>query len=194
MIDSSIRIMKEIFFVTGNQHKYDEAKKIFEEEGIRLIKSDAKLIEHKLETEKEISIAKSHHAMKMIGKPLIVEDTGLYLDAYDNFPGTNAGAVIKGVGVDGILRLLEGKERGAQFRTVFTFHKPGNAPMTFEGICKGNMAEKPSEMIDFPYDTIFTPDGMGMTFSEMTKEDKQRYSHRAKALRQLIEWLKQQEF
>ena len=183
--------MKQLFFVTENLHEFEEVKTMMINEGITLLKSDAKIIEQKLKTEKEVSLAKAYHAMKIISKPLIVEDTGIYFEAYNNFPGPNAAVFYEGVGIPGILKILENKNRKAYFRTVFTFYKPGEMPMTFEGVCKGTMRENPSENVSFAYDTLFMPEGETRTFSEMSKE---QHSHRAKAVRALLDWLKVQDF
>ena len=90
--------------------------------------------------------------------------------------------MFNGVGINGILKLLEGKPRKAKFVTAFAYATPNLHPVAFVGECEGNIAEKPSEVIDFAYDTIFVPKGETRTFSEMTKEEKERYSHRAKVL------------
>ncbi|MDI6738306.1 MAG: non-canonical purine NTP pyrophosphatase, partial [Nanoarchaeota archaeon] len=54
--------------------------------------------------------------------------------------------------------------------------------------CRGRIAEKKSEIIDFAYDTIFVPEGETRTFSEMKKEEKEQHSHRAKALNEFLKW------
>jgi len=178
----------EIFFVTGNRNKFLEVKKITDRYGINLIWSNVDVVEHKYNTVREVSIAKALSSLKLIALPILVEDTGIYLDAFNDFPGPNAKVIFKGVGYEGILKLLEGKERGAKFVTSFAFAKPGMQPMAFVGECPGKIAEKPSDTIDFAYDTIFIPEGDTRTFSEMTKEEKEKYSHRAKALNEFLKW------
>lgn len=178
----------KLFFVTGNRNKFEEVKKVTDRHGIELEWSDVDVIEQKLKTEKEVAIAKALTALKILNKPVLVEDTGIYLEAYKDFPGPNAKVVFNGVGINGILKLLEGKPRGARFVTSFAFAKPNLHPLAFTGECAGRIAEKPSEKVDFAYDTIFIPEGETRTFSEMTKEEKEQYSHRAKALDGFIEW------
>lgn len=181
--------MEDIFFVTGNYDKFLEAKKILEKEGINLLKSDLKVVEKKLETIHDISVDKALTSSRMLKKPLIVEDTGIFFKAYNGFPGTNPNFVFKTIGYKGILKLLEGKNRGAYFETVVSFWEPGSQVVSFSGICEGKIAEKVSSVIGFAYDAIFIPNGeKKATFSEMTKEEKEKYSHRAKALQEFVRW------
>ncbi len=178
----------KLFFATGNRNKFEEVKKVTDRYGIELEWSDVDVVEQKLKTEKEVAIAKALSALKILNKPVLVEDTGIYFEAYRDFPGPNAKVVMNGIGREGILKLLEGKPRGAKFVTSFAFATPAMHPITFIGECRGRIAEKISPNISFAYDSIFIPDGEMRAFSEMTKEEKERYSHRAKALRAFIEW------
>jgi len=181
-----------LLFVTGNRNKFDEVKRITDRHGIQLEWSDLSIVEKRFKTEKEVSIAKALAALRELQRPLIVEDTGIYFKAFNDFPGANAKTVFKGIGYEGILKLLEGKPREATFVTSIAFVKPGMYPMCFIGECKGRIAEKVSDVIAFDYDAIFIPDGDNRTFSEMSKEEKEKYSHRAKAVESFVEWYKQE--
>lgn len=180
--------MKDLFFVTSNRDKFEEARKILEKHGINLIISDISIPEKKYPTEKEVAIAKAYAAIKLLNKPLIVEDTGIYFEAYNNFPGPNAHIVFDGIGYEGILKLLEGKDRAAFFRTTVTFIKPGLNPISFTGECQGKIGEKVSERVSFAYDTLFIPESETRTFSEMKKEEKELFSHRRKAMEEFVRW------
>lgn len=177
-----------LFFVTGNRNKFEEVKKVTDRYGIALEWSDINVVEQKLKTEKEVAIAKALSALKILNKPVLVEDTGIYFEAYKDFPGPNAKVVFEGIGADGILKILEGKKREATFVTAFAYATPSMHPVAFIGECKGRIAEKKSEIIDFAYDTLFIPEGETRTFSEMKKEEKEKHSHRAKALEEFLKW------
>ncbi|MBU2589890.1 MAG: RdgB/HAM1 family non-canonical purine NTP pyrophosphatase [Nanoarchaeota archaeon] len=181
----------DVLFVTGNRNKFDEVKLMAEKHGINLLWSDLDVVEHKYDSVKEVSMAKALSAVKILNKPLIVEDTGIFFKDFNNFPGANAKVVFSGIGVDGILKILEGKNREATFVTSFAFIKPGMQPLTFMGECSGKITEKPSKVIDFAYDTIFIPDGDSRTFSEMSKEEKEKYSHRKKAVESFFTWFRE---
>lgn len=180
--------MKDLFFVTGNRDKFEEARKFLEKHDINLIISDISIPEKKYPTEKEVAISKAYAAVKLLNKPLIVEDTGIYFEAYNNFPGPNAHIVFDGIGYEGILKLLEGKNRAAFFRTTVTFIKPALNPISFTGECQGKISEKVSERVDFAYDALFIPESETRTFSEMKKEEKELFSHRRKAMEEFVGW------
>ncbi|MEA3378487.1 MAG: RdgB/HAM1 family non-canonical purine NTP pyrophosphatase [Nanoarchaeota archaeon] len=177
-----------LYFVTGNDDKFFEIKRILDKIGIDLKQSKINIVEKKYDTEKEVSIGKALAAVKQLNAPVIVEDTGIYFEDYNNFPGPNAHVFFDGVGHEGVLKILEGKKRGAYFRTSVAFCKPGSNPVCFIGECKGQIAEKISDVIDFAYDSLFVPDGDKRTFSEMTKEEKDKFSHRRKAIEEFIKW------
>lgn len=183
--------MEELYFITTNRHKFEEAKDILAKHGINLKISEFEIPEKKYKTEKEVSISKAYEALKYVKAPLIVDDTGVYFEAYNNFPGPNAHIVFDGIGFAGILKLLEGKSRTVCIRTAITFIKLGMNPISFLGECNGRIVEKIPDEMDFAYDTIFIPDGDSRTFAQMTKEEKESYSHRRKALDEFAKWLKE---
>ncbi len=183
--------MQDLFFVTTNRNKFEEARKILEKHGINLQISELNIQEKKYPTEREVSISKAYAATKLLKAPLIVEDTGIYFESYNNFPGPNAHIVFDGIGYEGILKLLDGKNRAAFFSTTVTYIKPGMNPISFSGECRGKIVEKVSENISFAYDAVFMPEGAKKTFSEMTKEEKESFSHRKKALDEFAKWFKE---
>ncbi len=183
--------MERLFFVTGNVNKFNEVKRMLAKAGIEVIQSDLPIVEKKYPTEREVSISKALSAIKVINAPVIVEDTGVYFEAYNNFPGPNAHVVFSGIGYEGLLKLLEGKERKAFFRTSVAYCRPGEMPITFIGECPGRITESVSDVIDFDYDAIFIPDGDTRTFSEMGREEKEKYSHRRKAVEEFMKWYKE---
>jgi len=95
------------------------------------------------------------------------------------------------IGLNGILKLLEGKtERSAVFRSVYAYSTPETRPLFFVGECYGKITSKERGSSGFGYDPLFIPDGESKTFAEMTTEEKNRYSHRGRALDKLIDFLK----
>ncbi|RME54856.1 RdgB/HAM1 family non-canonical purine NTP pyrophosphatase [Candidatus Woesearchaeota archaeon] len=183
---------KRLFFVTTNDHKFEEVRLMLEKHDIELLQSKIPIVEKKYDSEKEVSISKALAAVKQLNAPLIVEDTGIYFEEYNNFPGPNAHVVFSGIGFEGILRLLENKKRGAFFRTTIAYCKPGQMPVTFTGVCKGEIAEQVSDVINFDYDALFIPEGETRTFSEMSKQEKEQYSHRKKAVEEFLRWYNEQ--
>lgn len=180
----------KISFVTTNRHKFLEVKKILSEFGIGAEQVDEELPEPD-GTIDFVAKHKARHAADKLGKPVVVEDTGLFFESYTNFPGPNPKFVFESIGYDGIMRLLKGLSRKAYFRTAAAYCEPGKEPMLFDGIMKGEITEKvfnPGRDA-MPYDRIFIPEGHDRTISDMTLEEKNRLSQRAMAFRKLGEFL-----
>ncbi|NOZ89276.1 MAG: RdgB/HAM1 family non-canonical purine NTP pyrophosphatase, partial [Crenarchaeota archaeon] len=128
-------------------------------------------------------------AYALTGTPVAVEDAGLFVDALSGFPGPYSSYVYKTIGVHGILRLLEGEEnRAARFVSVIAYAGPWGVQL-FRGEVKGSIAAEPRGSGGFGFDPIFIPEGADKTFAEMNIEEKNMYSHRARAARKLCSWL-----
>ncbi|MCX6706880.1 MAG: non-canonical purine NTP pyrophosphatase [Candidatus Woesearchaeota archaeon] len=180
----------KLAFVTTNKHKFEEVRDVLSEFGIET----EWINEESLETEGEIDVVakqKAKHACSRFDKTLVVEDTGLFFEAYNNFPGPNPKFVFNSIGYDGIMRLLKGKSRKAHFRTVAAYCIPGKGPKLFDGIMKGEITEKVfnPKKDAMPYDRIFIPEEYDKTISDMTLKEKNTFSQRAKAFRKLGEYL-----
>ncbi|MCH5597184.1 RdgB/HAM1 family non-canonical purine NTP pyrophosphatase [Niabella ginsengisoli] len=137
---------------------------------------------------------KSKTIFEMTGQNCFSEDTGLEVDALNREPGVKSAryADEEPQYVDNIEKLLHKMEgishRKARFRTVISLIL-NEEEHFFEGICEGVITTKRIGDGGFGYDPIFIPDGADRTFGEMTMEEKKQYSHRAKALAGLTEWL-----
>jgi len=173
--------MEKICFISSNKGKIEEIKRIMEKFGISLTYKKMELPESTSTNQNEVAKQKVRLAVEIMKQPVVVEDTGMYFEAYDNFPGPFPKFVFEGIGYEGIFKLLKNKSKKAYFRTI----------AVFEGICKGKIVTdiRGEPIKELPYDNIFIPEGDTRTFSEMTKKEKERYSHRAKAFRKLAEWL-----
>lgn len=182
--------MRTILFVTSNENKFREVKSYLEKAGIHLERSILEIVEKQYATEREVSLNKALSAAKILNRPVLVEDTGVYFSAFKSFPGPYAKQVFENIGIDGILKLLDGKNREAVMRTSFAYCEPGGMPVAFTGEVSGKIAERPSEVISFAYDTLFVPEDESKTFSEMSVGEKERYSHRIRALQEFLNWWK----
>ena len=180
----------KITFVTSNKGKLKEVRGILSEFGIEVENVDMDIPEIKSFSQREIVREKARYAIKFLKKPLVVEDTGIYFKTYRNFPGTFSKFVFQSLGLKGILKLLKNEIRDAYFLSMVAYCEPGKEPLLFEGKCEGIITKKVVGKVDkkLPYDSIFIPKGDKRTFSQMTKEEKARYSHRAKAFRKFAKW------
>lgn len=129
---------------------------------------------------------------EQLGQPVIVEDTGLYFKAFNNFPGHLPKFVVNGIGLKGILKLLKDEDRSAYFKSVIGYCQPGQEPVIFDGIMKGKIIEEiiMPDVDTMPYNHIFMPEGQDKTVVELRSDDWNYISQRGKATRKLGEYLK----
>lgn len=183
---------KVIFFATNNYNKFNEARKILAEYKIAVGMLRVKSLEIQSESLEEIAKTSVLDAFKRCNLPIIVEDAGLFIEALNGFPGAYAAYVYKSIGNEGVLKLMENVEnRNAKFQSVIAYYFQGlNEPILFKGEVFGRITkEKRHGNSGFGFDPIFEPlGGAGKTFAEMTVEEKNKLSHRAKALRKFGEW------
>lgn len=119
----------------------------------------------------------------------IIDDTGLFIDSLNGFPGVWSAYVQKTIGNSGILKLLErSTPRKAEFRTCIGCDLDGETIIVM-GICEGFITEGEHGSEGFGYDPIFTHDGE-RTFAEISLDEKNSISHRGKAIRSLLEEIK----
>lgn len=181
----------KLYFITSNKHKYMEVLRIAEKYGICLEMMPGMKFEIQSDSLEEISIYSAIENYKVLRKPLMVEDAGLFIKALNGFPGPYSSYVYKTIGINGILKLMEGVEdRRAYFMSVVTIIAE---PIFIveKGLVNGLISNEPRGSFGFGFDPIFIPEGSTKTFAEMTVEEKNKYSHRAKAVEKAFKRLLQ---
>lgn len=134
---------------------------------------------------------------QQLGSNCFSEDTGLEVDALGGAPGVHSArfageAATAPLNNSLLLTKLAGEaHRQAQFRTVMALYWEGTLHF-FTGICRGHILEAPIGTEGFGYDPLFVPEGATLSFAQMDKAQKAQYSHRAKALQQLVDFLQMQ--
>lgn len=183
-----------ISFLTQNRHKLFEAKEALSAfDNVVLEQLDEPKYENKDDSVadplKNIAVTAAVMASKEHNKIVAAEDSGIFFEEYPNFPGMNTKWLIKSIGFDGILRLLQGKNRTAYFRAVVAVSNPKGVVKVFEGIVKGRISEQVCESnVDcMDYDRIFIPIGSNVPFALMM-DDKRTMSHRYLAFKNLGEF------
>jgi len=137
----------------------------------------------------EIAREKAKYAYGELGSPLIVDDTAFEIDALNGFPGPFASYVLYSIGNAGILRLMEGvRDRSASFTTAIAFADAGGIQV-FTGTIHGTITTETRGHGGFGYDPIF--EFNGKTLAEIPMEEKNKISHRARALRAFHDWFVQ---
>ena len=180
--------MKAIF-VTGNEHKRREAQEIL---GFELDRAELDLPELQAIDPGEVAAEKARAAREALGSPMLpvlVEDSGLMVDAWGGFPGALTKWLMQGVGNEGLLRMLgPDEDRSASAVCVVVLAEAGGGVRTFRGEVRGKLASEPRGTGGFGYDPVFVPEWSSLTYAEMG-EGKNADSHRARAFRAVGEWL-----
>jgi XTP/dITP diphosphohydrolase len=173
----------DLYFVSSNRHKFQEAKKILNPFGVNLGFHKFNLEEIQSDSLTEIASKKATQAFEKLKKPVIVEDDGLFIDSLGGFPGPYSSYVFKTIGNNGILHLLD-RNRKAQFVSIISFCDTDNLK-SFHAKITGRIS-KTQKGNGWGYDPLFIPNNSKKTFAELT--NKNELSHRYKALQKFANW------
>ncbi len=189
--------MQQLVFATNNQHKVNEIRALLgggfeiitlKEAGITID------IPEPYNTLEENAQTKATTIYKLTGKDCFGEDTGLEVAVLNGEPGVKSARYAGNdrdfaANINKLLNKLKGKsDRSARFRTVISLIINGKEEK-FDGICAGSIIEENRGTDGFGYDPVFVPEGDTRTFAEMSVEEKNRFSHRSKAMKKLISFL-----
>lgn len=171
--------MKELYFVTSNEGKIKEAKMIL---GIPIHSIQAELEEIQSLDLEEIVKAKALKAFELVKKPLFVDDVGLYIEAWNGFPGPFIKYFCETIGIKGLLKMMKDENnRQLTAKAAIGFHN-GKEVITFIGEVKGMLATEARGQSGWGWDPIFIPSNLDKTYAELTAEEKNAISHRRVAL------------
>jgi len=190
--------MKKIVFATNNAHKLSEVKSILSPDFEIISLKELNCFDDIPETADTLdgnALLKAEYIHSKFNIDCFADDTGLEIRALGGEPGVFS-ARYAGENHDAtknmekVLRLLgDTDDRKAQFRTVIALIKNGET-LFFEGKIEGHILKEPRGNEGFGYDPIFVPDGYDLSFAELGVEEKNKISHRALAVQQLIDYLK----
>ena len=186
----------KILFATNNAHKLTEVQAVLGDAYTLVTPRDCGITEEIPEEQETLegnASQKAHYLRGRTGLDCFADDTGLEVEALGGAPGVHSARYA----TDGhdfaannrlLLRNLEGEQnRRARFRTVISLL--GDEEHLFEGIVEGRIIDHETGHEGFGYDPLFVPDGYTKTFAEMTTEEKNTVSHRARAVRKLAAYL-----
>jgi len=183
-----------ICFATNNKHKLEEINTLLRNEikvfGLEEIGCTEELAEEQ-ETLEGNSLQKAQYVFGNYGVSCFADDTGLEVEALNGEPGVYSARYAGSQrsaedNMNLLLTNLQSKvNRKAQFRTVITLITP-EGKNQFEGVLKGTIIKDKRGGGGFGYDPIFLPEGNSKTLAEMTMEEKNMMSHRARAVEKLI--------
>jgi len=175
-----------LYFATSNSDKVREAQAIL---GLPIQQISMDIPEIQSLDVEEVVRVKALAAYNQTGKMTMVEDTGLYLDAWNGLPGAFIRWFLKTVKNDGICRMLASEvNRKATAKTSVAFFD-GSSHHVFSGEVHGTVPLVPVGDSGFGWDSIFQPDECGKTFAQMTDEAKNQISMRRIALEKLRQYL-----
>jgi XTP/dITP diphosphohydrolase len=161
--------MKEINLVTCNENKIREFQDLLEPEfKVNVIKIDYP--ELRSDDIAEIASLAAKQLAEKLGKIVVVEDSGFFIEALNNFPGTCSAYIFKRIGNEGILKLMKDiSSRKCWFKAAVAYCEPGKEPKIFIGEEEGKITGKISGNNGWGYDPIFIPKGKKKTYGEIEK-------------------------
>ena len=186
----------ELVFASNNQHKVDEVQAMIGTNITLKSLNDIGCLDEIPETGDTFAQnagQKSRYVYSQFHMDCFADDSGLEIDALSGDPGVNSahysGSRDFEDNMSLVLERLTGKsDRKARFKTVISLIIGGKEHL-FEGSIEGFISQQRSGSKGFGYDPIFVPEGYDISFAEMSADEKNRISHRAKAMEKLIRFL-----
>lgn len=181
--------MKKIFVATQNKGKVGEISDILE---IPLEIANIEIDEVQSMDLEYVARKKVKEAFKILKKPVIVDDVGVFIEAWNSFPGPFVKYTYNLLGNKKILDLLKNeKNRNVIVQSVVAYHD-GTKIHTFMGTVKGVLALEEKGTEGWGFDPIIIPSGETLTFAQMGMKRKNKISHRGKALDKFKKFLDSQ--
>lgn len=172
----------EIIFATTNQNKLREAEEIL---GIEIKSVKLNIDEIQTLNPEESIRKKASSAYHILGKPVLVEDTSLFFDAWNGLPGVFIDYFLKTVGIKGLLKMMKKEKNRKAEAVTFLGIFDGKDYKVFKGRIKGRIPLEPKGKRGFGWDPIFIPEGFSKTFAQLDANEKNRISMRRRALTKL---------
>ncbi len=191
----------DLVFVTNNQHKLQELQAILGDEFRLLSLKDIGCNEDIPEEQPTLegnASQKSHYIFNKFGYNCFADDTGLEIDALNGEPGVYSARYAgeeksAEANMEKVLhKMAKINRRKARFRTVISLIINGKEDL-FEGVVNGEILFSKKGGSGFGYDPIFQPDGFEKSFAEMGMDEKNKISHRGRAVQKLVNFLAETE-
>lgn len=181
----------KVRFLSGNKHKVEEVQKILAPIGVEVLPADRKIDELQTDDVDRLVRDKLTKAFEIIGRPLFVEHTGLYLDGMNGLPAGLTQIFWDRLQADNFVSLVRGLSNSAVTAKTVIGYCDGRQIHLFEGAVRGRVPDTPAGPRDFQWDCVFIPDRCSETFAEMGPR-KNEISMRRKALDAFAQFLKSQ--
>lgn len=178
-------MIESITFITGNPAKVAWLERHI---GIPINHQRTDVSEIQSLDLEEVVRAKAEEAYRELGKPLLVEDTSLVFQALGKLPGPFIKWFLEELTVEGLCRLLDGKDRSAIAQVMYGLHT-GKEIVVFDARMHGRIADNPRGENGFGWDKAFIPQGAVKTWGEMTDQEQNNTSMRKIAIEKLNRYL-----
>jgi XTP/dITP diphosphohydrolase len=160
----------KLYFVTSNEKKVKEIAKVLGSR-FEIIQKDLDIPELRADTNEEVAEISAKTAFKILGEPLIVEDSGFFIDALKGFPGTCTAYIHKRIGNEGLIKLMDKiSDRACYYHTAIAL-AIGNEVRIFTGEEKGVMSIEAQGNKGWGQDPVFIPGGTTSTYGETRSPD-----------------------
>jgi len=177
-----------ILFCTGNRGKLKEVQAIFASMGHDVEQLDEDCPEIQADTLEEVVESALKWLWERHRKPIMIDDSGLFIDSLKGFPGVYSAYAYKTLGCQGILKLMDGPiGRKAEFRCCAGYVNAQGETTMMSGVSRGTITLEMKGIGGFGFDPIFMPEGETKTFAELDLAVKNGLSHRGKAFAMLAE-------
>ncbi len=187
-----------VVLATTNRHKLDELQLMLAGSPVELVMPPHAIeVDETGETFRENARLKARTYARLLGEPALADDSGLAVDALGGRPGVHSARYAGANATDadrinkllGELKDVPDAERGASFHCALVLAWPGDGELTVEGLVQGRILHEPRGEHGFGYDPVFYVPSLDKSFAELTTEEKNKHSHRAKAAELLVEAL-----
>jgi non-canonical purine NTP pyrophosphatase (RdgB/HAM1 family) len=174
--------MMTVLFVTTSDNKLSEAQRVLNRP---IERSSIHLVEPQEVELEPVVIAKAQQAFEKLRVPVVVDDSGLFIAAFNGLPGALVRWFLQRVGPEGICEMVNHlPSREAIAQTAVAYHD--GQVMVFQGSVKGRISEFPRGNEGFGFDSIFVPASSEKTFGEMSPAEKDHFSMRRLAFEALL--------
>lgn len=179
----------DILFATGNPHKVAQVAAVLKRP---VVQKEVDLPEVQAVEVREVIEEKAKTAYRIVGQPILVEDTSLSFNAWNGLPGALIKWFLSTVENEGICKMLSAFEDKSATAVTCLGYFDGSEFHLFSGQVQGEIVPKPRGNKGFGWDPIFQPNGIGKTFAEMTPEETETVNMRKLAAQRLKEYLDSQ--
>jgi XTP/dITP diphosphohydrolase len=166
----------DLYYATTNPGKVISLQREFNPKDVRILKAPIDIPEPRSSDVQEIARVKVAFAYKKLRKPVVALDAGFYIPSLNGFPGTFANFALETIGLEGILKLVEGSDRICEFKECLAYQDDSlTEPKLFLSGVRGSLANQQrgvmKEYLWSRYSLIFIPEGSEKTQAEMTSEE-----------------------